>query len=159
MTETDTPKPTGSDAEPTEAPNYKSPTEQLLESVPFIGGFITLAGKATSGGGGSGEFVFDPEEMEALWKEFDDEVTELTNMLRESRRTSQQVKPLAEDPASTAHYRAVKAHDETLHTAIEQQLKFAEKFRDAIGEVIGRKTEEDISARDAMDKLRGRTET
>lgn len=132
--------------ETTETPGYTSPTEQMLQNLPF-GIFRTIAERmASSGGGGGGEFKFSVAEMRELHRQFSDEADALETMREKASYASHELNPLAEDPASRSHYKAARQHFGKLHESVDQQLKFAQGFRDAVGAAIGLKEGDDDEA-------------
>lgn len=143
---------TGSQAP--ETPGYTSPTEQFLQSLPF-GIFRTLAERMgnTKGGGSGGSFEFSVEEMRELHRQFSDEADALEEMAQKGSRSSQDLKPLANDDASMKHFMAAQDHYGKLRGAIEQQLEFAQGFRDAIGAAIGLKSEDEDSIAGGANKI------
>lgn len=129
----------------TETPGYTSPTEQLLQSLPF-GIFRTLAERlGSTKGGGGGRFEFSVDEMRELHRQFSDEAEALKQMSIKSFNASTNLQPLAPDDASMKHFMAAQDHYGKLDGAIEQQLAFAEGFRDAVGAAIGLKSDDEES--------------
>lgn len=130
--------------ETTEAPGYTSPTEQMLQNLPF-GIFRTIAERMSSSGsgGGGGSFEFSVAEMRELHRQFSDEADALKSMREKASYASHELNALADDPASRSHYTAAKQHFGKLQDSVDQQLIFAEGFRDAVGAAIGLKEGDD----------------
>lgn len=130
--------------ETTETPGYTSPTEQMLQNLPF-GIFRTIAERMASsgGGGGGGAFEFSVAEMRELHRQFSDEADALTTMQEKAIDASHELNPLADDPASRSHHKAAEQHFGKLRESVGQQLIFAEGFRDAVGAAIGLKEGDD----------------
>lgn len=148
MTDTGTPASGETDTESPETPGYTSPTEQLLQSLPF-GIFRNIADKLSrSGGRQGGQFEFSLQEMQELHRQFKSEADLYQEMLVKAENAGRQLDPLADDPASKSHHKVAKAHFEgALRPAIQQQLRFARGFEAAVGSAIGvRQSSEEAGA-------------
>lgn len=143
------------------APKYKSPSDQLREALGRLGldpswGFQQLfEAMGNAKGGSGGRFEFSLAEMREMHRQFVNEVDALTEMTKKSFRLSQGLNPLAGDEASTDHHVAAQEHHGKLRGAIEQHLKFAEGFRDAIGASINLKAETEDSIGGSMNSIQG----
>lgn len=134
----------------TETPGYTSPTEQLLQNLPFMGLGQFFERLSRSSGGKGGGFEFSLSEMRELHRQFEDEANELEKMSKKNAQASRSLRPLAGDQASMEHYRAAVTHFATLDRAIEQHLVYAQGFEKAVGKAIGvREESEQATANDA----------
>lgn len=136
----------------TETPGYTSPTEQLLQSLPFMGLGQFFERLTRSSGSKGGGFEFSLSEMRELHRQFEDEANELEKMSKKSTHASHGLVPLASDQASVDHYRAAVTHFAKLDQAIEQHLVFAKGFEKAVGKAIGVREESEQATANAAKK-------